>query len=189
MSETTKANKQRLRKKTITLLKKQRQKSILEKSKSICSKISRLQQFKKAKAIMLYFPKSEEVDTGFLVEKIHWSKTICLPKMIGGNLAAVKIGKNTRFKTQKYDVIEPVGPTFDLKKINLVVCPLVGFDGEKNRLGRGKAFFDKFIRKARKASPKIVFVGAGFELQRVKKIPAEKHDEKTDFVVTEKKVY
>ena len=81
---------------------------ILEKSARICAKISLLPAFKRAKAVMLYFPKSEEVDTAFLVEKIHWRKTVLLPKMLGRDLAAVKIGKNTRFRTQKYDVVEPV---------------------------------------------------------------------------------
>ena len=178
-----------MRKKLVSRLKKQSRARILEKSARICAKISLLPAFKRAKTVMLYFPKSEEVDTAFLVERIHCKKNICLPKMLGRDLAAVKIGKNTRFRTQKYDVVEPVGPAFDLKKIGLVVCPLVGFDAQKNRLGRGKAYFDKFIKKARKANPKIVFVGAAFELQKVKKIPTEKHDEKLDFIATEKRVY
>lgn len=178
-----------LRKKLVSTLSKQSRALILKKSKKICEKISLLPAFKRAKTVMLYFPKSEEVDTTFLVEKIHWKKTVLLPKMLGDGLTAVKISKNTKFKTQKYDVVEPKGPAFDLKKINLIVCPIVGFDSQKNRLGRGKAYFDKFIRKARKANKKIFFAGAAFELQKTKKIPTELHDEKLDAIVTEKKVY
>jgi len=78
-----------------------------------------------------------------------------------------------------YDAAIPHGP-FDL-----VIVPLLGFDDDGNRLGRGKGWYDRFLA----LQPKALKVGVAFETQRVESIPVEVHDVALDVVCTERATY
>jgi len=64
-----------------------------------------------------------------------------------------------------------------------VVVPGLAFDKTKNRLGRGKGFYDKFLRKL---GEKTVNVGVAFDFQVIRHVPSypDKY-EKVDALVTE----
>ncbi len=77
---------------------------------------------------------------------------------------------------------EPVGaPTL---RPNLLIVPLVAFDRDGWRLGRGGGFYDRTIAELRAAGP-IVAVGIAFAAQRVPQVPRELHDQRLDWIVTE----
>jgi 5-formyltetrahydrofolate cyclo-ligase len=63
-----------------------------------------------------------------------------------------------------------------------VIAPLVGFDGEKFRLGYGGGFFDRtlagFIKKP-------LVIGVGYAMQRIDTIHPQPHDIAMDGIVTE----
>lgn len=63
--------------------------------------------------------------------------------------------------------------------IDLMIIPGIAFDSDKNRLGRGKAFYDRFL-----ANKRLVKIGVGFDLQLLPRIPSEKSDIKMDKVIT-----
>lgn len=67
----------------------------------------------------------------------------------------------------------------------LVIVPLVAFDRAGTRLGHGKGHYDRALAKlrARGAGPKLV--GIAFAAQEVAAIPAEAHDVRLDWIVTE----
>ncbi len=71
-----------------------------------------------------------------------------------------------------------------LKKINadIFIIPGRAFDLSGNRLGRGFGCYDIFLKnvKGRK-------IALAYE-QQLTKIPAEKHDEKVDIIITEKRI-
>lgn len=71
--------------------------------------------------------------------------------------------------------------------LDMVLVPLLGFDLQGNRIGYGKGYYDKFLELVR---PKCLKVGLAFELNKVVEgIPAEPHDVRLDFVITEQQVY
>jgi 5-formyltetrahydrofolate cyclo-ligase len=65
--------------------------------------------------------------------------------------------------------------------LDIVIVPLVAFDGEKNRIGRGKGYYDKFLSKTA-----AVKIGAAYKAAEVEKIDADRYDVKMDMIVTEK---
>lgn len=69
---------------------------------------------------------------------------------------------------------------------DLVVSPMVAFDRSGTRLGHGRGFYDRcmWALRARGLSPTLL--GVGFSVQEVAAIPAEPHDVRMDFIVTEK---
>ena len=71
---------------------------------------------------------------------------------------------------------------------SLVLVPLVGFDLKGRRLGYGGGFYDRTL-EALKAQGPMTVVGLAYEAQRLNKAPAESHDVRLDWVVTESSAY
>jgi 5-formyltetrahydrofolate cyclo-ligase len=67
---------------------------------------------------------------------------------------------------------------------NLLIVPLVAFDREGWRLGRGGGFYDRTIAELRAAGP-VTTVGIAFAAQRIPQVPRELHDQRLDWIVTE----
>ncbi len=84
-----------------------------------------------------------------------------------------------------YGVLEPQGSrrieTFGTR--DLVVVPGVAFDDSGNRLGRGKAYYDRTFPPDSATSP--VLIGYGYEFQVVDHVPHAAHDRRLDAIVTE----
>ncbi len=71
----------------------------------------------------------------------------------------------------------------------LVVLPGLAFDRRKNRLGRGKGYYDRFLQRARRQWPgRVQAVAVCFSLQIVGEVPVSPHDISADAVVTEEEV-
>jgi len=68
---------------------------------------------------------------------------------------------------------------------DLVIVPLVAFDRAGTRLGYGRGFYDRGIHRLRARGGKPLTVGLAFAVQEVAAIPAEGHDVRMDWIVTE----
>ena len=68
---------------------------------------------------------------------------------------------------------------------DLVMVPLVAYDNQLNRLGYGKGYYDRSLRKIKKIKKNIVFLGIAHSFQKYKKIPINKYDYKLDYILTE----
>ena len=63
--------------------------------------------------------------------------------------------------------------------------PGVAFDEQRNRLGYGKGYYDRFLEK----NPKHKTAAMAFDFQvQEKELPHEKTDLKPDVIVTEKRI-
>ena len=71
---------------------------------------------------------------------------------------------------------------------SLVLVPLVGFDLKGRRLGYGGGFYDRTLETLKAQGP-LTVVGLAYEAQRLNKAPAESHDVRLDWVVTESSAY
>ena len=91
---------------------------------------------------------------------------------------------NDPLNINKYGIPEPI--TNKIIYPDILLVPLVAYDRNRNRLGYGGGFYDRYIKKIKKIK-KVLTIGVAFSYQRVKKIPIEKNDIKLDFIVTEKK--
>ena len=71
---------------------------------------------------------------------------------------------------------------------SLILVPLVGFDLKGRRLGYGGGFYDRTLEVLKAQGP-LTVVGLAYEAQRLNKVPAESHDMRLDWVVTEQGAY
>ena len=150
-------------------------------SKKIAERFLSLPQLKKAKNILLYYPHKNEVDTRFIIKELIKSKNfnLFLPKVVGNDLIPVKITDLSVLKKGYAGIMEPEGERSSPENIDIVVVPAVAFDLEGHRLGYGKGYYDRFLKKT-----KALKVGVAYDFQIVDKLPREQHDVPVDLIIT-----
>jgi len=141
--------------------------------------------FKKKITIAGYYPSNYEVDVLPFLRK-------ALKKKIKTVLPVIKSSTSMDFKTwtfneplyvSKFGILEPnslnkrVMPDF-------ILVPLVAFDNTLNRIGYGRGYYDRSLKKI-KNKKKIISLGVAYSFQRCKNIPINKHDFKLDYIFTE----
>ena len=74
----------------------------------------------------------------------------------------------------------------------IIVVPMLMFDRKLNRLGYGAGYYDKLISTLKryfdKKQKNFITIGLAYSEQETKSIPYESHDQKLDFIVTEKEI-
>ena len=76
--------------------------------------------------------------------------------------------------------MEPIGEEYT-GNIDLIIVPGVIFDREKNRLGYGKGYYDRYL-----SNKDIYKIGICFSDQVIDLLPSESHDIKMNIIITEK---
>lgn len=66
----------------------------------------------------------------------------------------------------------------------VLIVPLVAFDGRLNRLGYGGGYYDRTLELLRRSAP-VAAIGLAWEVQRLSAIPAEPFDQPLDMIVTD----
>ena len=87
-------------------------------------------------------------------------------------------------KVNKFGMLEP-WPSKKSIVPDFMLVPLLAFDSNNDRLGYGKGFYDKFLKKFLKKN-KITTIGVAFSFQKYNKLPVSNLDIKLDYILTEK---
>jgi 5-formyltetrahydrofolate cyclo-ligase len=140
--------------------------------------------FQKANRIALYYSIKGEVETVSLIEEWHQTKKITLPVVSGRELLFYAYTGKENLTTGAFGTWEPtLSELVTREEIDLFILPGVAFDYHRNRMGRGKGYYDKFLSETDKP---IIGLCYGFQLKD--HIPTEKHDKKMTLVITEDKI-
>src|SRR6056297_2978651 len=152
------------------------------KSKIIFEQIEQLNQFQQAHTIMAYWSMDDEVFTHDFVLTWYQRKTIILPSVKGDELELrVFKGLDDMAEGAAFGIKEPKTLYKGaLDKIDLIIVPGVAFDNQNNRLGRGKAYYDKLLQNTQ-----ALKVGVCFDFQWFDTVPADQHDIKMDLVISD----
>ena len=136
--------------------------------------------------ISLYYPSSFEVDVLKILKVEYFKKFNFLLPIIQKNksMEFYKWKHNEILYVNKYGIPEPTKTIKIIPSIMLV--PLLAFDKDKNRLGYGKGYYDKYLFKYIKTHKHILTVGVAFSFQEYNKLPVNKKDFKLNFIITEK---
>lgn len=81
-----------------------------------------------------------------------------------------------------YGILEPredLAPV-EISRIDLFLCPGLGFDVRGGRIGRGRGFYDRMLERAR---PGAVKLGVCFGHQIVNEVEMEQHDVRMNGVI------
>ena len=178
--------KEQIRKELLETLNNQDRKEAEEKSKVIKEKLFSLPEFKKAKFVMLYASKDEEVNTKEMIdEALGAGKRVALPLSASPERIVPKEITNRLTDLEKgtYGIYEPRKCQKDVQpeNLDLIIIPGVAFDKKNRRLGRGKGYYDRFLKKLPKDR---LSIGLAFDFQIVKSLPENSHDIPVSKVIT-----
>ena len=186
-------DKQTLRRTLLERLRRQTERSRIQKSGRIARRLSRLAAYRRAKAVFCYVSIDSEVNTRDILRRIlRDGKTLTVPIAFGGGrMKVVRIHRTDR-DLQRIGLFGIPVPSrsshrrVSLKILDLMIVPGLAFDIRGGRLGRGGGYFDRLLSRI---SARVPRVGLAFEFQRVREVPRHAHDEPVHWVVTEKKTY
>ena len=74
---------------------------------------------------------------------------------------------------------------FSTGGLDLIFMPGLGFDKEGNRLGRGKGYYDAYLKRCAQQHAKPYTMALAFKEQICLQVPVEEHDVKVDEVLYE----
>jgi 5-formyltetrahydrofolate cyclo-ligase len=141
---------------------------------------------KAAKIVSAYWSINDEVSTFALLDKLAAQGIETALPVIqrrGAPLCFRLWKKSEPLAEAKWGIQEPAsGPEVFP---DLVFVPLAGFDRAGHRLGYGAGFYDRTLARLR-AMQQVTAVGVAYAVQELPAIPSETHDEKLDFVLTER---
>ena len=139
--------------------------------------------------LALYYPTSYEFNILNILEVEFLKKTKFLLPIINDKYSMhfCEWKNKDVLNVNKYGILEPLKS----KPItpNVILVPLLAFDKLKNRLGYGKGFYDKFLKKNDKNKNKIISIGVAFSFQKYHKLPVNNKDVKLDYILTEKGIF
>ena len=72
---------------------------------------------------------------------------------------------------------------------DVMLVPLLSYDKNKNRLGYGKGFYDRYLKKYLKKYKNILTIGIAFSFQKHHTLPVLNNDVKLNYILTEKGIF
>lgn len=183
------SEKEKVRKKLLEKLLSLTKDELKRRSKDVENILSKLPIYKCAKVIMVYYPLRGEVNLLEMFRKEWGSKRFCFPVM-DLEKKALRIFEvkdlDEDFICGPFGVMQPdIRKTKELtvKDIDMVIVPGLAFDYQRNRLGRGAGFYDRFLKRINSSTKRV---GVAFECQILDNLPIHSpFDEKVDMVVSE----
>ncbi|MFA7257738.1 MAG: 5-formyltetrahydrofolate cyclo-ligase [Kiritimatiellales bacterium] len=157
-------------------------------SAAVVKKFQTLENFQTAKAVGVYMPLPDEVNITPIFQTLETNCVGAQSFFIPAFDEAIGTYRMARLTTElrkgRFGIPEPVNPVFAAKdELNLILVPGVAFDRAGRRIGRGGGFYDRLL-------PQYDAVRAGlcFDFQCLETVPAEAHDIRMDWLITETKI-
>ena len=147
----------------------------------VFNKIRKMPVWQQAQHILCYWSLPDELPTHEAVNAwLANGKNIYLPRVMGDDLEIVPYhGAQSLDDNNQFHIGEPVGDAVDASCLELIIVPAVALDQKRNRLGRGKGFYDRLL-----SATTCPTIGVVCDFQLVDEVPVEPHDHPLDCVVT-----
>lgn len=165
-----------------------------QKSRIILEKFLTLKQLNTSSLIMSYVNFGKEVSTRELLTScISYNKRVAVPLVVNDcgrkELWACEINDlQIDLETGTFGILEPIkekAKRINSWEIDIVVVPGVVFDTQRQRVGYGAGYYDRFLKEIR---PDCFKVGIAYDIQIIDNIPYEEHDVPLDLVITENRI-
>ncbi len=132
-----------------------------ERSEAVCTRLfTQFQLAEKTVSMFLPIERLKEINTYLILEKgISLDVRIALPKMNPetNSLRHFLFENHSQLELNSLGIPEPKrGKSIKIKDLDIVLVPLLAFDEQGHRVGYGKGYYDKLLRKC---SPTALFIG------------------------------
>ena len=155
----------------------------------IAEKLLALPEYRKAKNIYAYMDFSGEVKTEMILkESLRLGKNLWLPRVNGDIMDFFRVRSKDDFEIGAYGILEPKGESKAGKeeaRDGFMVVPGVAFDADRNRIGFGGGYYDKYLE----LYPELFTAAVAFGFQIVEGVPTEANDIRPQKLITEERIY
>ncbi|KAI8099371.1 5-formyltetrahydrofolate cyclo-ligase [Halteromyces radiatus] len=193
--------KRTLRKDMTTRLKQVSSESIATQSDLVFQQLLQLDIFQKSQNISVYISTPTcEINTRAMIQHIiQADKTCYIPRCTKDSMDMVKITSWEDYLSlpiNKWDIPEPPldeprENALEKDGLDLILVPGVAFDQEKNRIGHGKGYYDRYLLKYQdwantnhRPMVKTVALALQEQMVDVGVIPLQETDQKVDYILT-----
>ena len=142
-------------------------------------KLLRVLKTLKNKKILFYNPMLAESNITKTVKIMRKKCDIYTPFMVEQSFKMVPF--RLPLKKKKFGIYEAGNTLRDINKIDIAVVPVVGIDGNLQRIGFGKGMYDRFFAKLKKR-PYIIFIQT--ELCFTNELICDDYDITCDLIIT-----
>lgn len=145
--------------------------------------------YKDAETVLLFVPLPDEVDTSYIIEKaLADGKRVAVPRTDGkGQMDFYYLDGNRPVSGQlaagSYGIFEPektaeMVDTLQFPPHAVIAVPGLAFSKDGNRLGRGKGYYDMYVRRIKTAgrNQPPALVAVCFSLQILESVPHDNFD-------------
>ncbi|MDC0093225.1 5-formyltetrahydrofolate cyclo-ligase [Alphaproteobacteria bacterium] len=146
------------------------------------------------KEVGLYYPIHNEVSPLGFIKYLKANKITTALPVVDMNAKSMVFKKWYEKEKLQKGHFGNYEPSLTNKTIfpQIIIVPMLMFDRKLNRLGYGSGYYDKSIFSLKHyfhSKDKTFFtIGLAYSSQEAKNIPYESHDQKLDFIVTEKEI-
>lgn len=149
-----------------------------------------LPQWRAARAVFAFLSMRGEIETdGICRAVLDEGKALLIPRVAGAELVFCRVSAaDGPWASGPFGIREPLpdssaaDPAMEAGPL-LVLAPGLAFDERGGRLGRGKGYYDRFIRALRRSRSDTYVVGLCTRVQLVAEIPLGPNDEAVDMVL------
>ncbi|HHW67193.1 MAG: 5-formyltetrahydrofolate cyclo-ligase [Epulopiscium sp.] len=181
--------KQRLRKIFLDMRAQMPEEEIYYKSQFIYEKLIHSSLYHQCKMIFTYVSMGNEVDTKKVILRgLLDRKIIAVPKVNPKKKEMIfsKIKSLDELEAGHFNVLEPredcIQP-IESNQETLILVPGAVFGRDKNRIGYGGGYYDRYLSSVKGA---LKIIGLGYDFQLIDKIPSDPYDVPLDTIVTDK---
>jgi 5-formyltetrahydrofolate cyclo-ligase len=156
-----------------------------------CARLREVEEYRRAGSCLFYAALRDELGVDELIdEALENGRRVYLPlcRPADNEMDVVRISDRRRdLVAGHFGILEPRPgiPLADAAEIEFAVLPGRAFDRDCQRLGRGRAYVDRFLTRMR---GRLVSASPAAGIQLVAEVPVTDYDRRVDMVVTESEV-
>ena len=156
---------------------------------AIAERLMQTDFYKNARCIYCYASFRDEAGTAQIIEgSLRQGKRVAAPRVVGRRgMEFFFIKSRADLRPGTWNIPEP-GPWCAKAPLpdeeTLVILPGAAFDRSGARIGYGGGFYDAYLD----GNDRCIRAALAFDAQLVEKVPAEEHDVRAEYIITEKEL-
>lgn len=163
-------------------------------SRQACDTLIRLPEYQNSATVLWYLDQRTELRTQHAIPAALASgKRLVIPYCVGNDLHLWWLHNLDELAPGSYGILEPPAHRWndheravDVKQLDLIIVPGVGFDRQGHRLGNGQGYYDRLLTRT---APNTFFIALCYESQLFDDILVTLNDVSMHMIITEKDIY
>ena len=151
---------------------------VISLSKQVENLLFTLDFIREKSNFFIYNSIKNEVETNGIISTLTaLGKTVAFPLISGDNLISA-IPKSSEFVLDRFGCKTPAYYTV-MKSVDVAVIPLLACDENKNRVGYGKGYYDRFLK-----DKNCIKIGLAYDFQVIDSLTPNPWDVPLDIIIT-----